>query len=279
MAGRWTAGERAKVAMVTASVIAAGGCKGSSDPALAPEAGAARPALKVAAAADLATAFRAVGAAYERKSGQEVVFSFGSTGLLAKQISEGAPFDVFAAANASFVDDVVASGACLAGTEALYARGRIVVYSQRGVVQAPRTLADLREPRFAKIAIANPEHAPYGRAAKEALVAAGVWEAVAPRLVYGENVLQTLQFAKSGNAEAAIVALSLSMQEKDVDADVLAIEPSLYAPLDQKLVVCKRGGAGAADARAFSAYVNSEDGRAIMKRYGFLLPGESFTSR
>jgi molybdate transport system substrate-binding protein len=234
----------------------------------------ARPPIKVAAASDLSAAFGEMGKAFEAKTGQKVVFSFGSTGLLAKQISEGAPFDLFAAADASFTDAAVKSGACLDETKALYARGRIVIWTKKGAFDKPLTLADLRQPRFAKVAIANPEHAPYGRAAKEALMNSGAWDDVSKKVVYGENVLQTLQYAQSGNVEAAIIALSLSMLESSA-GDVAAIESSLYAPLDQKLVVCK----GAGDGRAFAAYVNSDQGRSIMKQFGFLLPGESVTAR
>lgn len=230
--------------------------------------GAEKPPLKVAAAADLAKAFGELGAAYEKEHGQKVVFSFGSTGLLAKQIEEGAPFDLFAAANVSFVDEAVKSGACSDATKALYARGRIVAWTKDG--DAPR-MADLAAPRWAKIAIANPEHAPYGRAAKEAMQKAGVWDAVASRVVYGENVQQTLQFAQSGNADVAIVALSLAVVSGGKYAPV---DPAMHAPLEQALVVCK-GGPGA---REFAAYVNADAGRSVMRRYGFLLPGETISA-
>ena len=229
--------------------------------------------LRVAAAADLALAFKEVGAAFEKQSGKRVDFSFGSTGLLAKQIAEGAPFDVFAAANVSFVDDVVREGACLGETKALYARGRIVMWS-KDPWALPKDIKDLEDPKYAKVAIANPEHAPYGRAAREALTKAGSWAAVEPRAVYGENVQQTLMFARSGNAEVAIVALSLAVTSP---GNYTPIDPSLHAPLDQALVVCKGGSKGAKtnEARAFVDYVGSDAGRAIMRRFGFLLPGEA----
>ncbi len=229
--------------------------------------------LRGAAASDLALAFKEVGAAFEKQSGKRVDFSFGSTGLLAKQIAEGAPFDVFAAANVSFVDDVVREGACLGETKALYARGRIVMWS-KDPWALPKDIKDLEDPKYAKVAIANPEHAPYGRAAREALTKAGSWAAVEPRAVYGENVQQTLMFARSGNAEVAIVALSLAVTSP---GNYTPIDPSLHAPLDQALVVCKGGSKGAKtnEARAFVDYVGSDAGRAIMRRFGFLLPGEA----
>jgi molybdate transport system substrate-binding protein len=234
--------------------------------------------LRVAAASDLAGAFDEIRAAFERSSGKKVEMTFGSTGLLAKQIAEGAPFDVFAAANISFVDDVVKAGACDAATKALYARGRIVVWTEDPSA-LPGDLRDLAAPRYRKIAIANPEHAPYGRAAQEALMKAGVWAALEPRTVRGENVQQTLVYARTGNTDAAIVALSLAIGEGGA---YLPIDPSLHDPLDQALVVCDGGPAGQAgraakrsDALAFVAFVASEEGRAVMRRRGFLLPGES----
>ena len=248
--------------LVLASTLATA-CKGE---------GAAQP-LRVAAAADLAFAFKDIGDAFQKKTGQAVTFSFGSTGLLAKQIEEGGPFDVFAAANVSFADDAVKSGACLADSKVFYARGRIVLWRATG--PAPASLAALAGDDVRKVAIANPEHAPYGKAAVEALTRAGVWDAVKPKLVYGENVQQTLQFAQSGNADVAIVALSLATVSGGA---FTAIEPSAHAPIEQAMVVCKgeRGlGKQEKGARAFAAFVGSDEGRAIMRRYGFLLPGEA----
>ncbi|MBS2012754.1 MAG: molybdate ABC transporter substrate-binding protein [Deltaproteobacteria bacterium] len=229
--------------------------------------------LRVAAAADLALAFKDVGAEFERTTGKKVEFTYGSTGLMAKQLAEGAPFDVFAAANISFVDDVVKAGACLAESKQLYAKGRIVVWSS-DEASLPKSLEDLAQPRYAKIAIANPDHAPYGRAAREALTKKGVWAKAQPRAVYGENVQQTLMFAQTGNADVAIVALSLAVTSP---GHWMMIDPDLHEPLDQAMVVCKGGskGAKANEARAFVEFVSSPGGRAIMRRYGFLLPGET----
>lgn len=227
--------------------------------------------IKIAAASDLSRAFEEVGQAFEKETGIHATFTFGSTGLLAKQIAEGAPFDLFAAANVSFVDKVVQSGACDGATKALYARGRIVLWSTGEV---PKTLEELADPKYAKIAIANPDHAPYGKAAKEALEKAGVWNAVSGRIVQGENILQTLQYAKSGNVDVAIVALSLAVVSDGGSST--PIDPALHAPLDQALVVCGEGAAGEA-ARKFAGFVASPQGREIMSRYGFLLPGEQAT--
>jgi molybdate transport system substrate-binding protein len=229
--------------------------------------------LRIAAAADLKAAFGEVAGAFEKKGGGTVKASFGSTGLLAKQIQEGGPFDVFAAANVSYVDDVVKAGACDGSTKSLYARGRIVVWtSSKSGVAPPTSIADLRDQRFSKIAIANPDHAPYGKAAEQALEHAGVLGAVKPKLVLGENVQQALQFAQTGNADAAIVALSLAIVAEN--GAYVPVDESLHAPIDQALVVCKNGG-NANAGKQFAEFVSSADGRAIMKRYGFLLPGET----
>lgn len=229
--------------------------------------------MHVAAAADLAVAFKEVGTAFEQASGKKVEFSFGSTGLLAKQISEGAPFDVFAAANVSYVDDVVRANACDGATKRLYARGRIVMWSNDEAL-LPANVGELRDAKYAKVSLANPDHAPYGVAAQQAMTRAGVWQTVQPRAVYGENVQQALMFAQSGNAEVAIVALSLAITS---GGSYLPIDAELHAPLDQAMVVCKGGSSGGKpnEARSFVEFVSSDAGRAIMRRYGFLLPGEA----
>jgi molybdate transport system substrate-binding protein len=227
--------------------------------------------VRVAAAADLTLAFEELGRAFERETGRRVSFAFGSTGLLAQQLRQGAPFDLFAAANVSFVEDVVAAGVCDARTSTPYARGRIAVWTRAGGVSPPASVSELADGRFTRIAIANPEHAPYGRAAKEALGTAGVWRTIEPRLVYGENVRQALQLAETGNVEAAIVALALVV--RDQDNPWLLVDEALHEPIDQVLVVCT-GGANREGAAAFARFLGTPTGRAIMRSYGFLLPGE-----
>jgi molybdate transport system substrate-binding protein len=233
--------------------------------------------LRVAAASDLAGAFEEIKAAFEKESGKRVELSLGSTGMFAKQIAEGAPFDVFAAANVSFVDEVVSAGACDPATRSLYARGRLVVWT-KDPSMLPKDVRDLKDPRYAKIAIANPEHAPYGRAAQQALEKSGIWPSVERRTVHGENVLQTLVYARTGNSDAAIIALSLAVTS---EGSYLPIDADLHEPLDQALVVCNGGAKRAKvhEARAFVDYVGSEKGRVVMRRYGFLLPGEALSAK
>ncbi len=226
--------------------------------------------LRIAAAADLAGAFTEAGAAFQRRTGRHVVFSFGSSGLLAKQIDEGAPFDAFAAANTAYVDEVVRAGRCRADSRALYGRGQLVIWWRRdSPVVAPRSLEDLADARFRRVAIANPQHAPYGIAAQQALAAAGILDGLRPRLVFGENVQQALQFAQSGNAEVAIVAGSLA---ESAGGRTLPVPAERHAPLDQALVAC---GPRAAEGRRFDDFVLSDEGRAILRRHGFGLPGDA----
>ncbi len=219
--------------------------------------------VQIAAASDLSVAFEELGQLFEARTGQKVTFSFAASGTLAKQLSQGAPFDLFAAANSSFVDSAVQSGACDGASKARYARGHVVAWSKDVKLQS---LADLLRPEIKRIAIANPEHAPYGKAAREALVKAGLWSQLEPKMVPAENVRQALQFAQTGNAEVALVALSLVVSESAGQA--LAIDPALHAPIDQTLVVCRRGK-NVAGGRAFAKLVESAEGQALLERYGF----------
>jgi molybdate transport system substrate-binding protein len=229
--------------------------------------------IRVGAASDLAVAFKDVGAAFEKATGKKVEFSFASTGLLAKQIAEGAPYDVFAAANVSYVDDVVRSNHCLGDTKRLYARGHVVIWS-KDKANLPASIEGLKDPKYAKVALANPEHAPYGKAAQEALTKSGVWSTVQPRTVFGENVQQAQMYAQSGNAEVALIGLALAITS---GGSYVIVPEELHAPLDQAMVVCNAGAAGGKpnEARAFTDFVASEPGHAIMRKYGFVLPGES----
>jgi molybdate transport system substrate-binding protein len=226
--------------------------------------------LRIAAASDLRVAFEDMGKAYEVKTGRKVDFTFAATGLLEKQLEQGAPYDVFAAANMAFVDDAIKAGACDGSTKALYGIGRLAIWT-KGTGAAPK-LEDLVNDKYKKIAIANPEHAPYGRAAKEALVKAGVWDKISSRLVYGENVEQTKQFAQSGNADVAIIGLASALSA--TDGVYVAVDPQMHAPLEQALVVCKGKGGPRDRAKDFADYVQSAEGRATMNKHGFLLPGE-----
>lgn len=228
--------------------------------------------ITVAAASDLRLAFEELGASFEEETGTDVTFSFGSSGQLKEQILNGAPFDVFASANVDFVDEVVAAGKADGSTQATYAFGRIVVYSASEEPDAVRTLDGLTAAGVRSVAIANPEHAPYGVAAEQALRSAGVYDAVGPKLVLGENVSDTLRLATTGNADAAVVALSLV---KASDEGTWAIiDEDLHEPLEQAMVVTGFDPGRAESARAFADHVSSPQGRAVMNRYGFVRPDE-----
>jgi len=230
-----------------------------------------RPAtLTISAAADLTPAFEEIGQKFTEETGKRVVFNFGSSGQLAQQIEKGAPVDLFASANNAYVEELEKKGLILAETKAIYAQGRITIWTRADSTLGLKRLEDLTRSEVHRIAIANPEHAPYGMAAREAMQSAGIWDQIKPKLVYGENIAQTLQYGETGNVDAAIVALSLSVRSH---GHWTLIPEGLHQPLLQSLAVIK-GSANESTARQFAAFVNSREGRAIMRRFGFVLPGE-----
>ncbi|MBX3506185.1 MAG: molybdate ABC transporter substrate-binding protein [Parvibaculum sp.] len=229
-----------------------------------------------AAASDLQFALTDVAAAFTQATGREVRLSFGSSGNFFRQIKQGAPFELFFSADEDFVFDLAKDG-FTEDDGVLYALGRIALLLPHGSpLKADPSLGDLREAlddgRLKRFAIANPEHAPYGMRAEEALREAGLWEAIESRLVLGENVSQAAQFAMSGNAQGGIVAYSLALApELAAKADHVLIPDHTHQPLRQRAVAMK--GAGAT-AQAFLTFAQSDEARAIMRRYGFVLPGE-----
>lgn len=249
------------------SVLFVAACSGGGAPTAATDV-----TLTVAGAADLTPAFQELGVLFTQQTSIEVVFNFGSTGQLAQQIEQGAPVDVFAAANQSYIDDLEQAGLVILDTVALYAQGRITLWTRADSPLTFATLDDLTQEGVNRIAIANPEHAPYGVAAREALESADLWETLQPKFILGENVAQTLQYAETGNVDVAIVALSLSVAAGNEGRYVL-IPDELHNPLNQALAVVS-STEHEAEARQFAAFVNSEAGREVMRRYGFILPGE-----
>jgi len=243
--------------------LALGGVRGA--------AGADPPALTVFAAADLAFAFREIVPRFEKALGVKVTLVLGSTGNLATQIQHGGPADVFFAADEQFVDRLVAQQALIPETRALYAQGRLVLATAKRLGSKLLDLRALGDARVHHVAIANPAHAPYGRRAEAALRKLGLWEAIQPKLVFGENIRQTLQLIQSGAAEAGIIALAIANVP---EVEWVPIDASLHAPLNQAVAVVKRS-ARPELGLAFIQFVNGPEGREIMKRYGFVLPGES----
>lgn len=224
--------------------------------------------LTVAAASDLTPAFEELGREFELAHKTKVVFVFGSTGLLTKQIENGAPMDLFAAANVSYVDQLEQKGLIIPDSKAIYARGRITLWTPADSNLRLLDIRDLARPEVQRVALANPDHAPYGLAARQALETAGIWERVKPKLVYGDNIRQTLQYAETGNVEVAILALSLSTQSR---GRWTLIPEDLHKPIDQGMAIIKTTENEPA-ARAFAAFVNGPQGRAIMQKYGFTFP-------
>lgn len=220
--------------------------------------------LLVGAASDLRPAFTELGRRYEQQTGQRITFTFGASGQLAKQLANGAPYALFASASIDYVDEVLAAGVGDRATRAIYAYGRLVVWSPDRRIG----LSDLDAAAIRTVAIADPEHAPYGKAAVEALRSSGRYRAVQPKLVYGDNVAATQQLAASGNADAAIIARSLALSSGGAFTPV---DPALHRPIAQGLVVTGRGAA-AEQARTFIELLNSPTGQRILREDGFTLP-------
>lgn len=252
---------RLAAAALACGVLAATGCGGGSPPE-------GPTTLTVAAASDLRPAFAELGRRFEAREGVAATFSFGSSGHLAQQIRNGAPFDLFASAGAGYVDDVVRAGRGDPESVRAYARGRLVVWSR----DAELRLEDLDGPAVRALAIANPQHAPYGAAAEQALRRARLLDAVGDRLVLAESASDALRLAVSGNADAALVPLSLALGHDG--GTWTRVDPALHDPIEQVLVVTAEGG-GARPARRFAALVTSAEGRAVLRRFGLAPPDDA----
>ena len=228
----------------------------------------AAPALQVAAAADLTKAFTEIGAAYKKQNGQKVIFIFGASGQLRDQIAQAAPYDVFAAANEEYIDRLAGQHRMIPETKQVYAIGQLTLWTPKSVQPAPKSLQDLTAPRFRHIALASPEHAPYGKAAKNALTKAGLWDTLQSKIVYGQNVQQAFQFAQTGNADAALTSHALT---GGADGAQIPVPQDLYQPLRQAIAVTTASKQPDA-AKKFIAFVQSAAGRDILTKYGFALP-------
>lgn len=230
----------------------------------------------VAAASDLKFALDEVAARFEQETGQQLRLVFGSSGHFKTQILHGAPFHLFLSADEQFVFQLADAGKTQDRGRA-YALGRICILVPPGSpLQADGELRDLRaalrDGRLRKFAIANPEHAPYGTRAMEALQHAGLWEAIKPRLVYGENVSQAAQFAVSGSTQGGIVAQSLALAPAVARAGRFDLIPEAWhQPLRQRMVLMRQAPAAA---RAFYEYLGTPAAQAVMTRYGFEMPRE-----
>jgi molybdate transport system substrate-binding protein len=229
----------------------------------------------VAAAASLRYALDEIAAQYEKKTGQMPRITYGATGNLVQQIEKAAPFQVLFAADDQSVKKLAAEN-LTEGAPSIFARGQISIVAPKGSpVAVDGELQGLREAlaagKVAHFAIANPDVAPYGRAAREALQKAGLWDKLTGKIVLGENVGQAAQFATTGAADAGIVAQSLAVSAEMATKITSAVIPeSWHAPIDHGMALIK----GASEpARAFAAYVRGSEGRAVLERSGFSVPG------
>lgn len=228
----------------------------------------------VAAAADLKFAIEEVAARFEKETGHRLRLVFGSSGNIKSQILQGAPFHLFMSADEGFVFELADAGKTEDRGRA-YALGRIGIMVPPGSPLKPDgelkdLAAALGDGRLQKFAIANPDHAPYGARAKEALRHAGLWEAILPKLVYGENISQTAQFATSGSTQGGIIALSLALAPAVARTGSFQLIPeSWHQPLKQRMVLV-RGAPPVA--KAFYEYISTPAAQEIMVRYGFAMP-------
>src|ERR1700674_5619759 len=229
--------------------------------------------IRIAAAADLKFSMGELSETFEKQSRTKVNVTYGSSGIFFSQMQNGAPFDLFFSADIEYPKKLEAAGLAEPGTLYEYAGGRIAIWTPADskvdlTKQGRKTLLDAS---VEKIAIANPEHAPYGRAAIAALQKAGIYESVKDKLVYGENISQAAQFVQSGNAQAGIVAMSLAVSPAMRDGKRWEIPEEMHPAIEQGAIVL-RGAKNKEAARAFLEFVKSAAGRTILSKYGFEFP-------
>jgi len=224
--------------------------------------------ITVAAASDLNFALKEIAQKYEAKTGVKVKLTFGSSGNFFSAIQNGAPYDVYFSADVDYPKQLEAAGLTEPGTMYEFAVGRLVLWAPKdSPLDVTLGMKLLGDARVRKIAIANPKHAPYGRAAVAAMKSAGVFEKAEARLVLGENISQTAQFVQTGNADVGLVALSLAMSPT-MQGKYWLVPAETYPAIRQAAVVVKASRQKAA-ARKFLEYVKSDEGREILRKYGF----------
>ena len=232
--------------------------------------------ITVAAAADLTFAFKDVTARFQQQTGAQVKLSLGSSGNFYSQIQNGAPFDLFFSADMSYATKLRDAGLIEPGSLTEYAIGKIVLWApSSSKVDVGAGLSALKDPSIHKIAVANPEHAPYGRAAVAAMKHEGVYDAVKDKIVLGENISQTAQFVQSGNADIGIIALSLAMAPAmKGKGKYMAIPADDYSPIEQAAVILKSSHKKDL-AQRFLAFIKTPEIIALMQSYGFAIPKDA----
>ncbi len=224
--------------------------------------------IRIAAASNFSRAITALAERFEANTGHSVMLSFGSTGKHYAQIVNGAPFDAFFAADIRRPERLEEEGVAVAGSRFTYAVGKVVLWSRNTEYVDPEA-AVLKRGEFHRIAIANPQFAPYGKAAQEILQALGLWEQLNARLVRGENVSQAYQFVHSGSAELGFVAYSQVIDpSRSIEGSFWEVPQALYTPVEQQAVLLNDNET----ARAFLSYVQSEEAREIIRDFGYDTP-------
>jgi molybdate transport system substrate-binding protein len=228
--------------------------------------------LRIAAAADLQYALTDLAAQYEKQTGAKLAISYGSSGNFFAQIQNGAPFDLFFSADLDYPKKLTQAGFADSDSLQIYATGRLALWlPPDSPLDSAAGLKTLLDPRIQKIAIANPEHAPYGRAALAALQSAGLYDQLKPKLVFGENISQAAQFVQSGSAQAGLIALSLALSPAMKNGKRWDIPADRYPPIEQAVVVLKSSPNKQA-ALSFLTFLKSPPARATFERYGFQVP-------
>jgi len=231
--------------------------------------------ITIAAASDLNFAFKEIVAEYEKATGNHVKLSLGSSGNFFAQIQNGAPFDLYFSADIAYPRKLEEAGLTVPGSLYQYAVGRIVLWAGKdSPLEISKGLEILREPTIRKIAIANPKHAPYGRAAVAAMEYAQVYDRVKDKLVLGENISQAAQFVESGAADVGIIAMSLALAPPmQAVGHYWEIPADAHPPIEQGAVILK-GVKSQASAKTFLSFIQGAEGQAMMKRYGFVVPSQ-----
>ncbi len=245
------------LALIIATQIS-GGCQSMQAPQ----------GLTIAAASSLHTAFREIGTSFSQQTGVPVTFSFAATGTLTQQMKHGAPFDIFAAADTRHVADLTEQGFIAPGSQAIFANGEIALVFHRNSGLEINTLDDLTTESIERITIANPKIAPYGMAAQQALEHAGLWQQYEDRLIYGENVRQSLQFVESGEVTIGILPVSLLLES---DLLRIPINAEFYHPVEHGIGIATQTQ-HAKDAQLFLAFILSPEGQTILNKHGLSSP-------
>lgn len=228
--------------------------------------------VAVAVAANFLEPLKAMAAPFAKATGHVLEPRPGSTGELYAQIVNGAPYDVFLAADAKRPERLEREQHAVAGTRFTYAVGRVVLWSPDPKRVTGDGVSTLRAADFAHLALAEPKTAPYGAAAREALETLGLWAALTPKAVYGQNIGQTFQFVTSGNAELGFVALSqIRAPGRDLGGSAWIVPADLHAPIRQDAILLERGAEKAA-ARAFLDWLRSEAGAVRLGSFGYETP-------